>query len=493
MHPEQKAAARAHFGTPLVFSIQEAKGLEYENIILYNFTSADAERFRAICQGVDAADIARDELTYGRARDKGDKSLEIYKFHINALYVAVTRAVRNIYLVEAEPEQPLFGLLGLSVADGAADIEAQESSLEEWRAEARRLEQQGKQEQAEEIRSQILKLKAVPWAVLTGSALHELEARALAGDRKARITLFEYALVYSDQPRLAALARAGFAPARSPEKGRKALDQKHFMAYTLKHPGAVLRQVDQYGIDFRDPFNQTPLMNATRLGNDALVERLVAEGADLDAVNNAGFNAFRIALEQACQEPRYARQRLAAVYRLLEPESESVQVDGRLVKLDNRQAEFLLLNLMMAMFYTRLGRKVIEVDGAFQSADFVAVLEHFPDTLVPARRKRRAYISSILSKNEVRREGPYNRKLFFRLRHGHYILNPTLRIRVGGEWVRLHDLLDPARIGYRHVDTEHHYYDVNEIIEHRLQTFRGLLETIAEHLATPSTGNGRAE
>jgi len=26
-----------------------------------------------------------------------DKSLEIYKFHINALYVAITRAVRNIY------------------------------------------------------------------------------------------------------------------------------------------------------------------------------------------------------------------------------------------------------------------------------------------------------------------------------------------------------------------------------------------------------------
>ena len=34
MHPEQKPAARAHFQTPLIFSIQEAKGLEYDNIIL---------------------------------------------------------------------------------------------------------------------------------------------------------------------------------------------------------------------------------------------------------------------------------------------------------------------------------------------------------------------------------------------------------------------------------------------------------------------------
>jgi hypothetical protein len=39
MHSEDKAAARASFSTPLIFSVQEAKGLEYENIVLYNFTS----------------------------------------------------------------------------------------------------------------------------------------------------------------------------------------------------------------------------------------------------------------------------------------------------------------------------------------------------------------------------------------------------------------------------------------------------------------------
>ncbi len=484
MHPEQKSAAKAHFGTPLVFSIQEAKGLEYENIILFNFTSADKARFRAICEGVSAAEVAREELHYGRAKDKSDKSLEIYKFHINALYVAVTRAVRNIYVMEEDPGQPLFELLGLKVAGEGIDIEAQDSSLEEWRAEARRLELQGKQEQAEEIRTQVLKLKPVPWSVLSGAELAALENKALAGDKKARITLFEYALVYSDQPRLSTLARAGFAPAKTPEKGRKQLDQKHFMAYSLKHPTAVLRQTDQYGIDFRDLFNQTPLMNATRLGNDELVERLIAEGADVDAVNNIGFNPFRIALEQACLDPRYARQRLAAVYTRLEPESESVQVEGRLVKLDNRLMEFLLLNLMMAMFYTRLGRKVVETDGAFQAADFVEVLEHFPDTLIPQRRKQRAYISGILSKNEIRREDRYNRKLFFRIRHGHYIINPALRLRVGGEWREIHELLDLEGLGYRHIDRKSAFYDINEAIEHRLAQFRLIVRSIADHLTS---------
>ena len=81
---EQKTSAKAHFGTPLVFSIQEAKGLEYENVILYNFTSEDESRFREITQGVSQEDLIAEGLVFARAKDKSDKSLEIYKFHIRA-------------------------------------------------------------------------------------------------------------------------------------------------------------------------------------------------------------------------------------------------------------------------------------------------------------------------------------------------------------------------------------------------------------------------
>ena len=113
LHPEHKPAARAHFQTPLIFPFRKPKGLEYDNIILYNFTSAAEERFREITRGVSAEDVLAEDLRYARAREKGDKSLEIYKFHINALYVAVTRAVENLYLIEANPGQRLFEVLGL--------------------------------------------------------------------------------------------------------------------------------------------------------------------------------------------------------------------------------------------------------------------------------------------------------------------------------------------------------------------------------------------
>jgi AAA domain len=483
MHPEQKPAARAHFQTPLIFSIQEAKGLEYDNIILYNFTSADEERFREITRDVSVEDMRAEELRYARARDKSDKSLEIYKFHVNALYVAITRAVENLYLIEANPGQRLFEVLGLKRWEDRLDLAEHGSSLEEWRQEARRLELQGKQEQADAIRTQILKLKPLPWEVLHGETLRALERQAFEhDDKKAKLLLFEYALVYQDHNRMHALAQRGFRPAHQPDKGIKLLNQKYFLPFELKKPEAMLRQVDQYGVDFRNPFNQTPLMIAARLGNDDQVARLAEMGADTGLINNVGFNAFHIALEQACIDAHYAARKLAGVYDKLAPLDMVIQVDGRLVKLDNRLMEFLLLNLMIAMFYTRLGDNVVRFGGgAFSSGDFVEVLRHFPDALVPVRRKQRAYISSILAKNEVDRDDKYNRKLFRRLKHGHYIINPQLAVWVEGAWRNIYDVLSLDALGYRRQDRRDWYdFDPHERMQHQLQHFKTLVTQLQE-------------
>jgi hypothetical protein len=52
MRDEDKAEARKHFATPLLFSIHEAKGLEYENIVLYRFISDHRAEFSEIVDGV---------------------------------------------------------------------------------------------------------------------------------------------------------------------------------------------------------------------------------------------------------------------------------------------------------------------------------------------------------------------------------------------------------------------------------------------------------
>ncbi|MDE0038700.1 MAG: hypothetical protein OXU77_14280 [Gammaproteobacteria bacterium] len=448
MHPEQKAAARRCFRTPLVFSIQEAKGLEYENVILFGFVSGDEERFREIASDVDIENVRSGELRYARARDKSDKSLEIFKFHINALYVAVTRAIANVYLVESTPRQRLFDLLGIELSEGPLDLERQASSLADWQREAQKLERQGRDEQATEIRNRILDIQETPWEPLTRDALYELADRALGGGgRKTMLELFDYALLGRDRSRLAKLRKAGFRGARQPEEAAtKALIQRRFVAYTLKRPDAVRNLVEKYGVDHRDRFNFTPAMLAARFGNDVVAAMLADMGAKLEPVNSAGSTAFQIMLAEAFVSARYAERSTPALFRRLTPGSVSVTVDERLVKLHDHQAEFLFYNLFVALFQTRTADSVSGFKLGLRAADLEEALGRLSPAIVPPYRTRRAYISGVLAKNEKDRDQPYNRRLFKRTQRGFYILNPALRVRVGKEWVPIYELLDPETL-----------------------------------------------
>ena len=482
LHPEQKSEVRQFFRTPLVFSIHEAKGLEYENVLLYGFVSGEEKRFRDIAGDLSEEDL-EGELPYARGRDKGDKSLEVYKFYINALYVAVTRAVKNLYLIEPRPRQHLLTLLGLTdVHEGVDDVEEQRSSLDEWRHEAHRLELQGKDEQAAEIRAQILKQLEVPWTVLRGDALAELEEKALERhEKKARIALMEYALVYRDQSRLNALVQGGFKAAKQPDKAMSLLEKKHYLLYGFKNPGGVLREIDKYGVDFRNVFGQTPLMIASRMGNAELAEALLDRDADTGLIDGNGLNAFQIGLERACADERFARAKLPAVFERLAPASLDVQIEGRLVKLDRRLMEYLMLCIAMVLFYQRLGENWASRRRLLSAVDFADVLDHFPESVVPARRKKRSYISSILSKNELSREGPYNRKLFLRVRHGQYLINPQLALRVEGDWRRIYELLSLDRLAGQLRDPLHwadQVWDLNADRQRAIVALRTLLKDL---------------
>ncbi|NEN49313.1 hypothetical protein G3V81_25440, partial [Escherichia coli] len=78
MHPEQKVQARCWFSTPLVFSVQEVKGLEYETVILYNMVSGVRQAFDDICEGIFLADL-EGESRSTRPRDRQCRRAEIYR------------------------------------------------------------------------------------------------------------------------------------------------------------------------------------------------------------------------------------------------------------------------------------------------------------------------------------------------------------------------------------------------------------------------------
>ena len=447
MHPDQKAEARRWFNTPLVFSVQEAKGLEYESIILFNFISEEAKAYREITRDVDPKDLEREALTYSRAHDKRDKSLEVFKFYINALYVAVTRAVRNVYWVEADLGHPAVELLRLKrFAQAKLTIERQDSSVEEWQREARRLELQGKADQARDIRERLLQQKSVPWTSVTRDAFLSSSKAALAtGNRKECLRAFEYALLHWHRPTLNALQNAGFKPALETElKAIEQLNLNHFNTYEFRNSAPVMKDVDLYGVDHRSPFNMTPLMIAARTGNALIAKSLVERGADLTLTANHGFMAVQFALERGLTDKTFAFRKLASIYPLLAPGCLDVQAGGKLIKLDQRLMEYFLLHVMSALFYRFLGSAIGRMDGAFTADILSEYLVTLPDDVLPERRKRRAYVSSILSKNEIDGGDFYNRRLFRRLRHGHYIVDPALKLRVNNEWISYYSLFNSA-------------------------------------------------
>lgn len=467
LREEDKAAARQFFRTPLLFSVHEAKGLEYPNVILYNFVGANRPAYAAIAEGVVEKDLEADELRYARARDKSDKSLQIYKFYVNSLYVAVSRGVDRVILVESDVQHPLLRLLGLR--EGSGVREAAQSSREEWEREAQKLELQGKQEQAQAIRQGILKVRPVPWEGWSREHIRGLQEKAFAAspNTKAAQRLYEYALwnqqdalllrlvKEANQPKAKALLRSSPDEAR---KLHKALADRFIAEYAAKNFKSVLWNCDFYGTDFRTPTGATPLMLGAHAGNLALVEALLERGADPTLTDPFGQTAAMYALNRAFADKDYAQSRLGPIWERVAPPSLDVQVESRLIRLYPHMAEYFFLSAMLAGLKTlrsgmltahRLGqrRRGFFVDHLMRNVEF------FPHNVLTEERRKRTYFNHVLARAEVNSAYTPARKLWVRVATGYYLPNPAMLLRVhqaegeGESWQPVTEVFDYQALG----------------------------------------------
>jgi hypothetical protein len=204
-------------------------------------------------------------------------------------------------------------------------VDANSSSLEDWQREARKLELQGKQEQVDAIRRDILRQSPVPWPVFDQTKTTELLIKVFrdrAPGGKPRQQLFDIACCH-DEPMLAVwLARnAGLDAARQFDRQRSPQGRKSYAAYFSKNFKEILYQCASYGMEHRLPMNQTPLMAAAAAGNVALVEALLERGADRQNIDHFGCNALHWAMREAFRDQDFAKGPFGALYELLAPES----------------------------------------------------------------------------------------------------------------------------------------------------------------------------
>ncbi|MEX2565102.1 MAG: UvrD-helicase domain-containing protein [Cyclobacteriaceae bacterium] len=448
MRNEDKAEARKIFKTPLLFSIHEAKGLEYENIILVNFISDYQKEFREISQGVDPAAIQDEaEINFSRGKDKTDKSLDVYKFYINSLYVAITRAVENLYLLEPSPNHEILKLLNLVKTRDRVGIKEQKSSLEEWTKEADKLEKQGKSEQANEIRQGMLKTQPTPWKPLLKTDLPNLKAEALDADsynKKAKDLLFDYALVYNDEKAIQQLASHKYRKAENPDFERNSLFRKYYAHYKSDNIKTLTENIRKYGINYRDQFNLTPLLAAVFAGSVKLIKFLQENGADSTVLDNEGKNALQVALKKSHFSGSYAGQELGSIYRHIITDSIKVKVDGKMIKINNHKIEYFLLNYMIALQGVLIKNK--KMTTGVKMADILQTIQNYPESVLPYYRKQRAYLNQAIARNEVDAKEGISKKLFYRVARGFYVLNPDLEILIKEDWMNVYDLMGAKKV-----------------------------------------------
>lgn len=448
MSNEEKADARKYFQTPLIFSVQEAKGLEYENIILVNFISNSEREFFEISNGVEEKTIHQ-EIQYSRARDKTDKSLDTYKFFINSLYVAITRAVRNFYIIESSKNHAMLRLLGLVDAEKQIKIASQSSSIDEWKKEARRLEMQGKTEQAEEIRKNILSYQIPDWEPLTIEVLERLKKEALDPEnfnKKAKDRLFDYSLIYNETDIAYKLTELKYRRAEKFEEEKSSLFRKYYQSYKSDDVKAIVQNINKYGVNYRDIYNLTPLQAAVTAGAVNVIKILLENDADRDCTDNYGRHPLQMALFNAYYSEPYSKNILGRIYNLIRPDYIKIKTEDRILKIHNHQIEYILLNLIITLQPTYIKHRLKMEPETFRMDDIILSIQNYPESVLPDFRKKRAYLNANIAKNEVSSTNQYNKKLFVRIERGQYVLSPYLEILIEETWVNLYEIMksDPS-------------------------------------------------
>ncbi len=426
MNNAEKYIVKKFFKTPLIFSIQEAKGLEYENIILVNFISTYAKEFREITTDISEEDIKDENLRYARSRDKSNKELEAYKFYINSLYVAFTRAVKNLYIIEETAKHDVLRLLNITETAKKLKLETQKSAEEEWLEEARRLELQGKLEQSQQIRDR-LKGREYISPEQAQKLMDEFLATETPTKQQSK-KLFDYAKARHKVKLIQQiLQHANYGPAKSYVNEYRSVQSSYHKHCKNGNIRNVKRACDKFGINFTDTYGMTGLMVATLYDKQTTLDYFLKQEANIKLADKRNRTVLQIVL-LGYDRGNFDKKRLKALYKRFSIPYIKCKTHNKLQKISITSMEYFLVNFLLA-----LRDEIIEPDShptlqGLKMDDFMEFIELMPNSILAPYRRKRQYVNSILAKNEIDRDDKYNRKLFKRKSRGCYNLYEEMEI-----------------------------------------------------------------
>ena len=434
-----KLQASRIFKTPLIFSIYEAKGLEYENVIITDFISSNEKEFREITSGLTTDDLKKEDLQYNRAADKHDKDAEVYKFYINSLYVAITRAVKNVYIFEHLADHPVLRLLQLQENKVGIQVSESKSSKEEWLEEARRLEIQGKYEQAEQIRA-----KYLGYEYLSPEELEIVRERALNPElkesevKRERKQLFSYAVHHHRYDDIEALSRLQFQRAILYMKELRTDRKEYEKNVRLGIKQKVQTITKKYGIDFTIEDDVTGLMMALKYGQSDVATDLISQGASPTLLDKSQRLAADYLIDSYLKNKRSKQkqpqmadeQTLTRCWDKIRPQALVYEYDNRQFRAGSHSMLFYLIILLRnatdSSYYLPNKDKTLPNTLVFTMDDIIKYASMLPDEILPPYRKKRSYLNSIMALNELNKESHYSKAAFQRVAWGKYALNSKM-------------------------------------------------------------------
>lgn len=301
-----KEEIKKDFKTALVYTIQEIKGLEYEEVILVNFVSNNRHAFNEVIKNIQYADLLND-LKYNRSGKKDNENkLESYKIYINSFYVALTRAIKKIYILEKDNHK-IFELLSVT-KEKKKEIIVEQSSKDQWEEEANKLEKLGKFEQVEEIRKKIFDNQLKIKEAVKYKDISQLEDEALNPDKfnkKAKDEFFEIIKEKNQLIFIEKLAELKYTPAikylnslkikQTSIVQKKDIERIIEYAYYGNYKQIEKLTNDHVNVDYQDKNGISALSVASDQNQKEIVQLLLNKGANPDIQGKNGFTSLMLA------------------------------------------------------------------------------------------------------------------------------------------------------------------------------------------------------
>jgi ankyrin repeat protein/superfamily I DNA/RNA helicase len=310
-----KNEIKKDFKTALIYTVHEVKGLEYDEIILINFVSNNIQSFNEIIKGIDKSDLSTD-LKYNRSGKKDtEKRLESFKIYINSLYVALTRGVKKLYILEKRNHR-IFELLNV-VQEEKKEIIVEQSSNEEWEQEALKLEKLGKIEQVEEIRKKIVDTSLKSKEVIKDIDIFQLKDEALNPNKfnkKAKDAFFKIVKEKNQLIFIEKLAELKYIPAKNylnslnnlKKEEKKVVKKRisNIIKYAYQGNVQELKKLieNNADVDFQTKDGETALMIAAGTGQKEIIKLLLENNANPNLTRKDGDTVLTIATKFANYE-----------------------------------------------------------------------------------------------------------------------------------------------------------------------------------------------